>query len=474
MRKRNLFVAAYLAMGAAVAFTSCSNDEDILNGGTTAEQSQQSISVMVSNSGDQFAATRASRPLYSSEAKQNIDKVKVVIVKLGDKGTDVSDDTKLATLLYKTEGLTVVREKTFDSWMMSGISAPYNNSEGHGRLASWSLSGDNVIKEEGTYAAYAIGYSDNDYSDLSAFEELVNSGTAKLPISVTANTNNDVKEIFAGVTTFEVTKSNLATGEGEESYLYSFNATLTLHRQVAGTFGYITNIPVKGDDAHKDQSGSKLRLVASGMNTKAVFAAFNSNFKNTDSDVKYVVNGHTAAGTLDAKLYGSSKNDAFTVYEIELDDWFASMDENNDGVLNEKDTWQKPAAITGAEFKTGSVFNGKFTIPFELVDNKVTYQLQLLNAGDEPIRYWNVRLASDDSQKDKYVAIVDATKGTTEANAEKETVQNYSIVRNHLYTVGVKGKDDETGDDKPQSLDQETLILRVNDNWEMVHQMEID
>ena len=29
-------------------------------------------------------------------------------------------------------------------------------------------------------------------------------------------------------------------------------------------------------------------------------------------------------------------------------------------------------------------------------------------------------------------------------------------------------------DDDPQSLGQETIILRVNDNWEMIHKLEVD
>ena len=55
---------------------------------------------------------------------------------------------------------------------------------------------------------------------------------------------------------------------------------------------------------------------------------------------------------------------------------------------------------------------------------------------------------------------------------------NYSILRNHLYNIGTRnGGDsgtDSTDNDKAQDLNNETLILRVNDNWEMIHQMDID
>ena len=68
------------------------------------------------------------------------------------------------------------------------------------------------------------------------------------------------------------------------------------------------------------------------------------------------------------------------------------------------------------------------------------------------------------------------------AATEAATVENnvnYSIVRNHLYTIGARDMGDNpenpgTDPDKPQDLNDETLILKVNDNWEMIHHMEVD
>lgn len=58
----------------------------------------------------------------------------------------------------------------------------------------------------------------------------------------------------------------------------------------------------------------------------------------------------------------------------------------------------------------------------------------------------------------------------------EELANSYSIVRNHLYTVGTKGTNDYNPDtDEPQDLSKgQELILKVNDNWELIHKMEVE
>lgn len=545
MRKRNLFCAAYLAMGAAMALTSCSNDDDVLNGGNNGvnngTEPVQTISVQVANAGDNFATTRSSRPLYSAQADQNIDYVNVVIYRLdddgkgGNNGINLGDNSLEEALKKDNEGKLqaainsamygqkkkIVAQKRFDSWMTLGVSNVYETN-GHGRVASWSLSGDNLIKEPGVYAAYAIGYNIDEYTDLTSWHSLAKGGEVSLPLTVSANKNNAVKEIFAGSTFFEVAEDKITISaedrekEGTPTNVYSFNETLTLHRQVAGTFGYFINIPTKGNADNADVEGKYLRLVASGNNTKAIFGGFNSSFKGNDNGktnsstadnltgVQYVVNGSTT-GTKDAKFYSSAINDAYLVYEIELAKWFTGedsethapkMDTNEDGLLNQLDTWtnainSENTTEGGMTVKEGSVLGSSFLIPFELIDNTTTFQLQMLDkvSSDNSakiIRYWNVRIPAQDNQigtetveesKVSKVQILGENAALTRSTKTESDIV-YSIVRNHLYGIGIRMNDDGENkpgtDDKPQSLDQETLILKVNDNWELIHQMEID
>ena len=472
-------------------FSSCSDD---VNEGLESSP-VQTISLAVANAGDNFAGTRAAdRPLYSSEANQSIENVKVVIYKL-DGVNEIADATSQNMYGEKT----IVAQKLFTPWMNGGISSSYANAaNGHGRQASWTLADGDLIKEEGVYMAYAVGYNTDNYGALTAFHALDKAGTATFPLNV-ATTTNGVKEIFAGSALFKVTKKTVAGADNTESY--HFNVKLTLHRQVAGTIGYFTNIPTKGNADFATEDGAKLRLVASAKNTNAVFAGFNSDFiggvdangngtPGTDANVKYVVNGYTSA-TADAKFYGSTANDAFTVYEITLNEWFNGtdkMDTNDDGLLNGNDTWQNHiyAANDGngaLKLQAGSVLGSSFLMPFALVENKATFQLQMLNAGGDVIRYWNIRLpktqTATDSQIGKQVSIV-SNAGAVTASTATESNINYSIVRNHLYTIGERdlGNNPDITDpvdpDKPQNLNDETLILKVNDNWEMIHHLEVD
>ncbi len=520
MKKKNVFFYSALALGMMGSLASCSSDDELVSGNIASEEeiaNAQTLSVQVENAGDNYE-TRAGRPLYSSEAKQAINTVKVVIYKLTPTlGTDdlagystldaaLANPTAAAVIEKAMYGADkeVVAVKTFENWMTEHVSDPYSDN-GHGRMASWSLPKTEWIKEDNAnaiYAAYAVGYDSDDYSSsasLNAFKGVQAEATVTLPVTVDANKTADVDEIFAGATVFTVTKTNLSAGD-DEDYVYRFNSTLTLHRQVAGSYGYFTDIPVHGNnetDASQTKTAAKLRLVAASANKTAIFGAFNSAFlgandgtANTDPDatgVKYIMNGMTST-TADVKFYGEvgvATNNAYLVYEANLADWFtgeSGMDTNGDGVLNAKDKWTQPTAIptTSAKFKTGSVFAGNFMMPF-IKQNVATFQLQTLDADGNILRWWNIRIPSADVIAANTLGVwsVDATTGVlgSAKYATAETADSYSIVRNHLYTIGVKDKDipgDPEIEDDPQSLGQETIILRVNDNWEMIHKLEVD
>ncbi len=509
MKNYNKFLRAACLLTVAAAFSSCSKEN---GGGVVANESAQTITLAVANTGDNFLATRTSRPLYSSEAAQNIEKVKVVIYYLGALPQGVTTNEGLTDLVMQSFSLygskTIVAQKLFSNWMNNGVSSAYSNSTyGNGRQASWTLSTTDQITTEGVYMAYAVGYNDSDYTSYTNFASLAKENQFTFPLTVAQNSASDgevapkVHEVFAGSAPFVVTKKEVA--DGSNVYSYQFNVSLTLHRQVAGTIGYFTNIPVKGNADHADKEGAKLRLVSSSRSASAAFAAFNSEYvgkPGSTDKVKYVVNGYgeaTRANSDNAKFYGSATNDAYTVYEVELSDWFKGyskdqttlgMDINGDGMLNEADTaynetatWVNPFDAENKKpgVKKGTVLGSSFLFPFVMDSSKPTFQLQMLDATGEIIRYWNIRLqtsTSTDSQIDQNASLVDED-GKSTSNAEKENYVNYSVLRNHLYNIGTRNAGDggtDSGDDKAQPLNNETLILRVNDNWEMIHEMEID
>lgn len=519
--KKKFYYAGMLAAG-LLTFASCNNDEDPIVGGEqttpTEETSGTEIILQVANSGDGLT-TRAGRPLYSSEAKQDIDEVKVFFVNAG----------------------TVALAKTFPSWMLN--STEYT-TDGHGRQQTWKLSVDELSKltDGVSYKVYAVGYTtpaESIYNENAYLTEYVAKETGDWNIFKATVANDALgEEIFAG----EIASLKLDGGEFDLTTNPEANV-LTLHRQVSGLMGYFTNIPVfklggqsdllstmaegqtnaenNAAEYKKITNSMQLRLVASNRSNTIMFAHFNSDFTSAEeSDAMYVINGWQGspiekdayfATAGDDAVPTTGTKDAYSIYTIDLKDWFPNGDVTGDGILGEADAaegngdnWVSPAENNQeiAGFKPGSVFAGNFIIPFEKESGVNTLQLQLigydftieedqLNADQKTLkagtslkvlRTWNINLRSDDPQigtvgNNAHMVTLDHTKGEpTGLTSGEEKANSYSLVRNHLYSVGEKGTDGYNPDtDIPEDLSRNmNLILRVNDNWELIHRMEVE
>lgn len=449
MKKGMFFALA----ASSLLFSACSSDDAVVSTEGQNEAVQQ-IVLHVASSGDGLT-TRAGRPLYSSQALQTIQNVRVMI--------------------YKNE--TGGGEKTivYDKKLNWKESTTYNTN-GHGRQFTISLKGDERLSE-GNYKVMAVGYSDNsDYTyalDVTSADAL--SGTYS-DITATLKANAAAEEVFAGDAALTIGDGQKITNltSGEEDGL-----DVTLHRQVAGSFGYFCNIPAKVGG----KTAKTLRLVVRDKNDMLTFNNFNSSFTAagaTGSTIKYCVNGSkssAAALTSDAKF--NNNEDGYVLYSIDLNTWFPGGDQNNDGLLNAEDTWQHPRDVK-TQVVQGSVFGSSFVIPFNLTSGKSTMELQLLDAEGNIIKFWTVSIPSTDVNSD-------VTKGVIDENASI-----FNVVRNHMYNLGVKTSNGTTdpdpsnptpdpdpdpdkpkpGTDQPEDLSKsQNLILKVNDNWEAIHKL---
>lgn len=447
MKKGMFFALA----ASSLLFSACSSDDAVVSTEGQNEAVQQ-IVLQVASSGDGLS-TRAGRPLYSSQALQTIPHVRVIIYK--------DDATK-----------TIVKDKQLN-WKDSKT---YDN---HGRELTLTYKGDERLGE-GNYKVMAVGYSNNsDYT-----YSLDVTGAAALTgnysdITATLKAGKVAEEVFAGDAALTINADKKITNltSGEEDGL-----DVTLHRQVAGSFGYFCNIParVNGKDA------KTLRLVVRDKNDKLTFNNFNSSFTAagaTGSTIKYCVNGSTSTGAplaTDAKFKDGSNG--YVLYSIDLNVWFKNGDTNHDGLLTEEDGWTHADIFKNTTLVKGSVFGSNFVIPFNLTSGKSTMELQLLDAAGDIIKTWTVSIPAKDVN-------TDATNG----NVADESASIFNVVRNHMYNLGVKpsngGKKDpdpsnpdpepkpdpdpdKPDPDKPEDLSKsQNLILKVNDNWEAIHQM---
>ena len=203
MKKSLLF--SFMVAG-LVMMSSCTKEKVIVMGGDDSNAAQQ-IVLQVANTGDGLQ-TRAGRPLYSSEAKQTIENVKVIICK--------DNVVKYVT--------------TVKDWNKS--SSEYTTG-GHGRMTTNEIPKDDRLNEDGEYTVYAFGYHTG-----TAYENL-NTAIAAITTESSFDANTVLKiaagvkgeEIFAGSITFELKKE------------IGFKRPVVLNRQVAGTFGYFEAVP---------------------------------------------------------------------------------------------------------------------------------------------------------------------------------------------------------------------------------------
>ena len=520
MMKKNVFFYGALALGMAGSLASCSSDDDFMAGsvpgGNTAAAGQV-IEIAVENAGNGIGS-RAGRPLNSSEAKQNIDCVKVIV-------TDASNN--------------VVADTLITDWMTSTAVTNYDDASGHGRKIRFTLANSNAITTNGTYTVYAIGYNQSSKygvksgsSTMSLASYLNSVGNGKYTMrgsnTVAVAGNESIKqftkdlvlinqntgyayadEVFAGSTTLDLTSNT------------KFSQGVTLHRQVAGIFTYVKNVPFMytTDGNTITDKGNILQLVAVKKNKSLVLGQFYNTTlgNNGESNIlQNVVNG------------AEENNNEYVVYEIKLDEWFKTLqDENNDGVIDRYEymiataddsegkyhegdliedksddhlLWRAPLRGPGERFQNvgfvkGSVFGGEFIIPFKATaTGDYTFELRLVSKKDGTIktyRTWSISLPTADIlKKTDQWSYWDGEKFTAPAALGKdETVAKYSVLRNHLYGVGVKSKEKpNTGDPDPDDPDpdgpdpedpvdlntKQDLLVQVNDNWELIHKMEVE
>lgn len=430
MKKYFMSVAALAGM---MSLAACSSDDIV----SPADNDVQTIKIAVASTGDK--STR-SRDLNSEEPAQNIENVAVVI---RNKATNA-----------------VVYQKVIPNWNTDKVSSIYTDN-GHGRECTLKLEGADRLNA-GEYTITAVGYTAADFNT-NPIESATKGKVVAGNFTAEVADGKAAQEAFAGESSINLLEDHAA-----------INTSVTLHRQVAGYYGYFTSIPVKVDN----KEVTDVRLVARSKNMKLTYGNFNSNFTTTNDKIMYVVNGSEPATTKDAKFKGSADNDAYTLYDIKVAAWFTKGDTNNDGILDEKDAltkdgkeaWINPLKSKGYKtYQPGTIFAGGFAVPFAATAD-ATLELQLLDASGEILKSWTVEMATAQPAGQG----VDGVALTV-----PETTQNFSFFRNHMYTLGKKvdntdHKPGTTTPDQPEPLDKsQSMILRVNDNWEVINRMTI-
>lgn len=423
-----------------MSLAACSNDEGVVADNNGAEQQ---FTITLASSGDRATRAAADRTLESEAAGQSIEKVTLVVRS--------QDDNK------------VVYIHTLDNW---NDTATDYDTNGHGKKLTFTIPKADKLGE-GKYVVTAVGYNEGNYTlSLPAKGDVLDKN-----ITATTPTGAEAKEVFAGEQKFNVTADKKIEETDASKAIQSVD--VTLHRQVAGAYGYFTSIPAKIGDTDV----ASIRMVSRSKNTVLTFGSFNSSFTTTDANVMYMVNGSVPAGKTAKFLNGDEAN---VLFSAKITDWFPGGDENNDGVYDKKDTnWTKH--YSGSYLK-GSVFASNFIVPFSATEGKSTLELQLLDATGNVLYAWPVKLDASNDQIGKTGETASADLfGAGTAMGFAETADVFSLFRNHIYSIGIHKQGTtnpdktEPGTDEPTDLSKiQNVVIRVNDNWEALHHMSID
>ena len=422
-----------------MSLAACSNDEGVVADNNGAEQQ---FTITLASSGDRATRAAADRTLESEAAGQSIEKV-TLVVRSQDDGADKNK---------------VVYIHTLDNW--NDTAADYDTN-GHGKKLTFTIPKADKLGA-GSYVVTAVGYNEGNYN----LKWPAKGDVLDKNITATTQADAEAKEVFAGEQQFSVKDGKI---KGTDA-----SVDVTLHRQVAGAYGYFTSIPAKIGNTDV----ASIRMVSRSKNTVLTFGSFNSSFTTTDANVMYMVNGSVPATKTAKFLNGDEAN---VLFSAKITDWFPGGDENKDGVYDKKDTnWTKH--YNGSYLK-GSVFASNFIVPFSATQGKSTLELQLLDATGNVLYAWPVKLDASNAQVGKTGETASADLfGTGTAMGFAETADVFSLFRNHIYSIGIHKQGTTNPDpetpvpgDQPTDLSKiQNVVIRVNDNWEALHHMSID
>ena len=466
----------YMAGIALMFLSACGDSSSPDAEGQNGKLQQQTFSVAVESVGELFeggegvnpAAVVSRRPISSVTPTQTFDKLSILIVE------------------YQSPAK-VVYKKTIDNWSNpdNKASIPWSTEDGMGRYTTITLTGDECLEEGKTYMAYVIGYQGGTYGGYEPFKGVEVGDSFNHTEVATVPDDGYAEEVFAGAEIFWVENGIILSKLSDEAEAQ--HGLMVARRQVAGTFGYFTRVPVQVDGS----TVAKLRLVATKRNQTVIFGGFRSVDDAFDFHKDNVINGMNPRTDYDCALAGSAINNAFSVYEIDLCKWFPGntengllpLDMNGDGYLDSADTnWRtdEEAYPKGTiSLPRGTVFGDSFWISVVMTQEDVdagvpTFQMQMLDADGKVIKYWDVVLRNYETAGENrtLVSLADGENGRTVITEldNIDTEMCFSIVRNRLYTMGEKSQSQNYGEGEPIDLSTAgVLVLDARHEWQIMN-----
>lgn len=531
MRKKYLLGMTLMA---SLAFSSCTKEVFVVQDGEGVEEIQedgQVLTLQVSNSGDGLT-TRAGRPLLSSQAKQDINTIVLYVVDGSNKvvlkktigpdewanALDYSNTSAHGKQLQITFRASDKQKLTAGNYTIYAVG--YKSGSNYKVAdADFGVSGtpSTTTNDGSDVTLTATNFATTLAANTTAADEIfagkvevkvVGADSDSYITTSTGSTKKDKPTLVlnrqvAGVTGYF---TNLPAKVGDQIpakvRLVASNKSNKVHftSMVSGetdgtTTAAVTNV-VNGSASSLTADKPYWNSSKKGYKVYEIeLSEFFPQMKSSDGPKTFDqldLDGDGFVGYKDAQhyVYGkvpSSTSDWDTAYKGNVASKNMESGYNGGKTKALSEFWKN--ANKNQTLVAGSVFAGEFIIPFLQVNGTNTFELQLLDGRDKILKTWNVQVptkVTGGSAGNNIAAGITATWAD-------DTDLIYNIYRNHLYSLGLKANDIEEGgdpenpdpkpepdpdtdpEDKPEDLSKgQDLLINVNDNWEVIHKMEID
>ena len=445
MRKNYFMMAAFAT---ALAFTACSNEDEIPganNGNGSLGLDEDVIEIAISNTG---VGTRAARPVGSSAADNNVNKVQLVFFE----GTSVASGITFSAAdgesgYSVSNGL--ISYETAD--VEEGVPGTTDRET---KVARIKVSGLNADK---TYTIVAYGYNGENFP----YGTIAGPETGKTYYS-TGTTHGKsgfgLEEVFAG-TVNATTTANAGTAE-QPIVKFNSSVRVELTRQVAGMLAYFKNVPATIDD----KSVAKITVEANDKSSGFYFPAVTWGKEDSKSE--------------DFNGIDDQSNTTETLLTFTIADGTEVDSDNNTYKFNTSGTDGKKyqladgmSPISDLVCEDNTLYGGRFILPYAA--HATTGDATLL------VKMW---------AKDNDTTPLKVMKVRTNQTMQRPaTALQYDIRCNNFYSIGTKlATEDTTGGEGPGEPDPEnpdepadlsasdSLTVVINDAWDVLHDMTLE
>ena len=438
----------FAALAATLAMAGCSN-EDFVN---PTDPTNPTLGEGIVTIGLTNTTTRAARPLGSSAAANNVNSVKLVVLKDNsgtyseDNDVQIADDNDMVI-----------------SWTAPTGEAP--SKDGHMTYQSVKLTG---LTADAKYKIVAYGYNAGTPGSAPTFTPAPTSTDAAVFEVGSSSAAFTPEEIFAGT-------SNEFTTDTEGNATTSVQ--VTMDRQVAGLLAYLTGIPTKlvganGTLETVEQVVVYANAKSNGISfpsTEELNGKFPADLSSSDNKTPLLTFDMSAIATNYIADATAQKEAKYTFNTITKGAIVSATSGNENKYPYATDY----SAAEGLTLKANSIFGACFVLPYDAHKDSQTLTIELQNGTGTALKTLNV-----------------TTTNAPSVSGNVAGTKAYDIRRNNFYSIGKKlatdntdGDEEDDDEENPDPDDEDNpidvseeneIVLLINDSWDVLHDMGIE